>query len=40
MITNDTVNQKGMSPSCMKHLAVLLVFSLAFTSVEMKGPNR
>ena len=39
MISN-TVNTKGMSPSCMRHVAVLLVFSLKFTYVKMKGPNK
>ena len=37
---NGTVDQKGMSPCCMKQLAVLLVLTLTFTYVNMRGPNK
>ena len=37
---SDTVNPKGMSLSRMRHVTVLLVFSLKFTHVKMKGPNK
>ena len=40
MMISNTVNPKGMSPSCMRHVTVLLVFSLKFTYVKMKGPNK
>ena len=36
----DTGNQKGMSPCCVKQLAVSLVFSLKFIYLNMKGPNK
>ena len=39
MISN-TVNPKGMSPSRMRHVTVLLVFSLKLTHVKMKGPDK
>ena len=39
MISN-TDNPKGMSPSRMRHVTVLLVFSLLFTCLKMKGPNK
>ena len=39
MISN-TVNPKCMSPSSMRQVAVLLVFSLTFTHAKMKGPNK
>ena len=40
MMSSNTVNPKGMSPSCMKHVTVLLVYSLKFTHVKMKGPKK
>ena len=40
MMISNTVNPKGMSPSRMRHVTVLLVFSLKFTHVKMKGPNK
>ena len=30
----------GMSPSRMRQLAVLLVFSLIFIHLNLKGPNK
>ena len=39
MISN-TVKPKGMSPSGMRHVGVLLVFSLKFAHVKIKGPNK
>ena len=39
MMISNTVNSKGMSPSHMRHVAVLLVFSLKFTK-KMKGTNK
>ena len=38
LITNDTVNQMGMSLSCVKQLAVLLVFSLIFILYKLEWP--
>ena len=35
-----TVNLKGMSPGRMWQLTVLLVFSLQFIYINMKGPNK
>ena len=40
MMISDTVNPKGMSPSRMRHVTVLLVFSSKFTHVKMKEPNK
>ena len=40
MMISNTVNPKGMSQSCMRHVTVLLVFSLKFTHIKMKGPNK
>ena len=37
---NDTANRRSMSPYCMKQLAVLLVFSSLFTTVNVKGLNK
>ena len=37
-MTNDIVNRMDMSPSCMKQLAVLLVFSLLFIFLKWKDP--
>ena len=36
----NTVIPKGMSPSHKRKVTVLLVFSLKFTRVKMKGPNK
>ena len=40
MMISNTVNPKGMSLRRMRQVAVLLVFSLKFTHVKMKGPNK
>ena len=37
---NSTDKLQGTSPNRIRHLAVLLVSSLKFTSVEMIGPNK
>ena len=39
-MSSNTVHPKGMSPSCMRYVAVLLVFSLKLTHVKMKGPHK
>ena len=38
MMISNTVNPKGKSPSRMRHVMVLLVFSLKFTNVKMQDP--
>ena len=40
MIISNTVILKGLSPNCMRQVTVLLVFSLKFTHVKMKEPNK
>ena len=40
MMISNTVNPKGMSPSRMRHVAMLFIFSLKFTHVKMKGTNK
>ena len=40
MMISNTVNPKGMSPSPMRHLTVLLVLFFKFTHVKIKGPNK
>ena len=39
-MVSNTIISKGMSPSRMRQVMVLLVFSLKFTHVKMKGPNK
>ena len=39
-IVIDTTNRMGKSPSCMKQLVVLVVYSLLFINLDMKRPNK
>ena len=39
-IVIDATNRMGMSPSCMRQLVALMVYSLLFINLNMKRPNK
>ena len=40
LILINATNRMGTSPSCMKQLVVLMVYSLLFINLSMKRPNK